>query len=440
VTIPGIGGGAESTSATVIGESVIHDGRAEQDFSTAWLVAHEAAHQWWGDLVTMRSWNDTWINESFATYADYRYAAFSLGADEGAVNLQEKKDAYFQEARTRYQRPIVFDRYAFPNDNFDRHTYQKGAAVLHLLRFVMGDAAFQRATSAFLHAYAFRAADTHDFQDVIKTATGQNLDWFFEQWVYQPGHPVLEVSHNWDENAGKLRLRVVQKQDTSTGTPIYRAPIVVEWTTPAGKESKQVWIEKREQVSEFDARQRPRMVRFDRGDHLLAEITFRKSVEELAYQLQHDDAAGRIRAAAELGNLADARVVEALRSAAAGDSFWAVRRSAVQALGTMRRPADVSFLRERALDPNSRVRTAALAALAPHQDPALAGFLRSRFEQDSSYLAQAEALRALAQCGSPDVRSFLADAARLPSPRDVIRHAAEWGLQVLDSKAQKPRR
>jgi aminopeptidase N len=109
ITIPGIGGGAESTSATVLGHVTIHDVRAEQDFSSVPLVAHEAAHQWWGDLVTMRSWSDTWINEGFASYSEYLFALHAAGKDEAAINLLNKKQSYLKEAREKYMRPIVFD-------------------------------------------------------------------------------------------------------------------------------------------------------------------------------------------------------------------------------------------------------------------------------------------------------------------------------------------
>ena len=183
ITIPGIGGGAECTSATLIGQGVIHDERADQDFPTHWLVAHEAAHQWWGDLITLRDWGHTWINESFGTYFEYLFTRYDLGDDEGAVNLQDKKNTYLNEARNRYIRPIVFHRWNTPNENFDRHTYQKGAAVIHMLRWILGDEPFRKTLSHFLRKFAFKPAGTHDFLTAVREVTGRNLDWFFEQWL-----------------------------------------------------------------------------------------------------------------------------------------------------------------------------------------------------------------------------------------------------------------
>ena len=191
VSVPS-GGGAESTSATAMTHSIMVDEKSERDFPAIGIVSHELAHQWWGDLITLRTWAHTWMNESFGTYSDYLYHRYERGDDEGAVNLRDKLNSYLREARTRYIRPIVTDRYDRPQDMFDRHTYPKGALVLHMLRNLVGDESFFAVLSHFLHRYAFDAVDTNDFIRSVKTVTGQNLDWFFDQWLFKPGHPVFE--------------------------------------------------------------------------------------------------------------------------------------------------------------------------------------------------------------------------------------------------------
>ena len=97
ITIPGIGGGAESTTATILGEKTIHDAKAEKDFPSHWLVAHEAAHHWWGDYITMQNWHHAWLNESFATYGEYLYSSHLYGEEEGKINLWKKKQSYLNE-------------------------------------------------------------------------------------------------------------------------------------------------------------------------------------------------------------------------------------------------------------------------------------------------------------------------------------------------------
>lgn len=416
ITIPRFGGGAESTSATVIGDVQIHDEKADKDFSTHWLVAHEAAHQWWGDLVTMRDWGEAWINESFATYGEYLYSKHSLGEDEGALNLMEKRNVYLEEARTKYQRPIVWGGWQIPNQNFDRHTYQKGAAVLHMLRWIMGDEPFRKAVTRLLEKHAYSTADARDFLAAIRETSGQRLDSFFDQWIYRAGHPVFEVSWEWLESGRTARLKVLQKQ-----SPLFETPVDVGIVSAGGKKVHHLRLAaKGEQSFDLACDSRPLLVRFDEGDHLLMELRFQKSVEELVFQLRNDSAMGRLWAARQLK---ERGAEAALRAAARNDAFWAVRRAAVESA-----EGEAGFFRECAVDPRSDVRAAALRRLGrPGDSPFLAG----RFRLEDSYLAQAEALRALGRTGDRSQIPLLQEASRMKSPRGILQRAAEDALRQL---------
>jgi len=414
ITIPDFGGGAESTNATVIGSKAIHDARAEQDFPTHWLVAHEAAHQWWGNLVTMRDWSHTWLNESFATYYEYLYLKHLLGEDEGVLNLLGKKRAYLTEARKKYTRPIVLDRWDWPNDNFDHHTYQKGGVVLAMLRSQLGDEAFRRSITHYLKKHAFGSVDTHDLQIAIREASGQVLDWFFDQWIFRAGHPVLEAGYTWE--SGAIKLRVQQNQ-----TALYTLPVSIGVTTAAGKRVHKVWVRLRDESFSLPCPEKPLLVHFDDEELLLKELTFPKSKEELLYQLAHDNVIGRMDAATALKPFTDdPRVAAALRKSAADDPFWAVRRDAIF-------PTDAAFLRLRATnDRSSAVRTAALATLGQLHDASLAAFFEERFHADDSYRAQAEAVRALGNLGGRT--ALLREAAAMKSPDDIVAAAAREAL------------
>jgi aminopeptidase N len=416
ITIPRFGGGAESTSATVIGDGQIHDEKADKDFPSHWLVAHEAAHQWWGNLVTMRDWSEAWINESFATYGEYLYSKHSLGEDEGALNLMEKRNVYLEEARTKYQRPIVWDGWQTPNQNFDRHTYQKGAAVLHMLRWIMGDEPFRKAVTRLLEKHAYSTADAWDFLATIRETSGQRLEAFFDQWIYRAGHPVFEVSWEWLQSARTLRLKVAQRYG-----PLFETPVDVGIVSTGGKIVHRLRIAA-EQEQSFDivCDSKPMLVRFDEGDHLLMELRFQKSVEELVFQLRTDGAMGRLWAVRQLkGRGAEA----ALRGAARNDGFWAVRRAAVESA-----EGDSGFFRECAADPASAVRAAALRRIG---GPSESAFLAQRFRLEDSYLAQAEALRALGRTGDRSRIQLINEATRMKSPRGIVKRAAEEALRQL---------
>ena len=432
----GFGGGMEATTSTMLGRSTIHDARADQDYSSDGLVAHELAHQWWGDLVTERDWADVWLSESFATYAEYLWTRYDLGEDEGALNLLDKKHSYLREAHTRYMRPLVFNRYNNPWDVMDSHSYPKGATILHMLRFVMGDGPFFRSLKQFLTAYAFKSADTHDLMTTIKNATGENMDWFFEQWIFKPGHPVFDVSYVWDEAAGQVRLKVAQTQDTSKGVPIYRTPVIVGLVFPDGPRSEKIWITKKEETFSFAAPKKPLFVRFDEGHWLLKEMTFSRAIDEMLHQLRNDDALSRMEAATDLGlRLEAAGVAAALTERAKADPFWAVRRAALESLAKDKAPAAfTAVFIDGCVDESSKVRAAALRALGDLKDRSHVAFLEDRFAKDDSYVAQSEALTSIGKCGDPSAAVFLKKAAETPSPRNMLRRSAEAALKALAPK------
>jgi len=433
VCIAGFGGGMENTSATTLGHGTIHEERAEQDFSSEGLVAHELAHQWWGDLITERTWEHVWLSESFATFSEYLWSRFDKGEDEGAVNLLGKKNSYLREAHNRYMRPLVFNRYNQPWEVMDAHSYPKGATVLQMLRFVMGEEPFFRSLQCFLHKHEFQSVDTHDLMKTIKEVTGQNLDWFFEQWVYKAGHPVFNIGYTWDENAKKVKLKVVQTQETTKYIPIHKTPVIIGIVTPDKKIAKKVWIKGKDAEFEFAVDQKPLMVRFDEDNYLLKEWTFDKSAEELLYQLNNDDVIGRMWAATELLKYKDdQKAVEGLMESAGNDPFWAVRRNAVQTLGTIQNSEHIEFFKTKCTDENSKVRTAALSALGDFKNPDLIDFLKERFQDDDSYVAQAEALRALGKYDDKTLIPFLQQAAQMKSPRNMIKRTADRIIETLE--------
>ena len=426
VTIPGIGGGAESTTATVLGQSTIHDERAEQDFPSHGLVAHEAAHHWWGDLISYRDWGETWLSESFATYSEYRWHATELGPDEAGENMRRKRESYLRQAET-VLRPVVTNQWRRPNENFDSHTYPKGAALLRLLRHITGDAEFRAGIKHFLEQHSFQPVDTDDFITAFAEAADQDIRWFVDLWLRRPGHPVLEIESTWNGDAVEMEIRQVQTPEASMGEvpEAYRAPLSVRVVTASGAEVHPFTLEGREQTLSFPSAEEPRYVRFDADDVLLAVLRIEKSEAEWMAQLADDDGAGRRRAAVALGEMGGAEARAALRGAVANDPFWAVRQAAIAGLDP-EAADDADALRTAAAgDAKSDVRTSALTRLG-----AAAGeeFLITRFREDSSYRAQAAAVTALGEIGGDGVSAILEEAAAMASPRDIVARAAREAM------------
>ena len=430
-----IGGGAEATSATILGEGAVTNRKAEIDFSFEGIIAHEVAHQWWGNLVTCRSWEHTWINESFGTYSDYLYKRYDWGEDEAAYDLLRKKNAYLREAHNRYMRPIVFNRYETPEQNFDSHTYPKGACVLHMLRFILGDDTFFRVLSEFLHKFEFQAVSTQDFIQCVKDVSGLNMDWFFEQFLYHPGHAVFEITKNWNESTKTLGLEIKQTQDEWEHVPIYKIPVNIGLYHPGGKRVEKVWLNKKTEYFEFQMDAEPLMVRFDEGNYLLKEWTFKKTEGELLFQVNNDDVPGRLWAINELKAFHNSlKTIQTWTELTTNDNFWAIREAAVHNLSEYHGSNKKDIFLQAISDTNSKVRAASIKALGELKDPSMINKFRNIYETDDSYLVMAEALIAIGKNGNKSHLRFLNEAANVRSPRNTLKNAAERAIEMIQQK------
>ena len=229
-----------------------------------------------------------------------------------------------------------------------------------------------------------------------------------------------------------MTLQANQTQQASEWVPIFQMPVVIGITTGSGRQSHTVWIRERHERFEFHCAEKPLLVRFDEGNHLLMELTFTKTVDELVFQLQHDDVVGRMWAASQLSqHLGNSGAVSALRRSAVEDPFWAVRERALQAESASLSINDVAFLKERALDSKSAVRAEALRLLGNLHNHSLVSFFEDRYNKDTSYLAQAEALREIGKCGDPSAVQFLQRASQVNSQGNIIRFAAKEALDAL---------
>ena len=427
-----MGGGAEATSATLLGEGIVTDEFTEQDYYREYVIAHEIAHQWWGDLITCRSWEHTWLNESFGTYSDHLYTRYDKGSDEGDYDLLLKKNAYLNEAHTRFMRPIVYTTFEQPGDNFNKHTYQKGACTLHLLRSILGDDSFFRTISTFLHRHEFESVTTYDFMKCIKDVTGKNMDWFFEQHFFKPGHPVLNISKEWDETSGILNITIQQEQDKWENVPIYKLPVNIGIYTDQGKTVQQYWLKEKEEIIKIPLNQEPLMVRFDEGNYLLKEWSYKKSMEELLFQIENDDMTGRLWAVDQLSEFAaNPQAIDTWKKSATDDVFWAIRAAAIEKIGEFSPTENMDLIRKATGDESSRVRTAAIRALGAMNDPSMKDFYKQTFKTDNSYAVQSAALIAIGKCGTKSDISFLKEAGKKPSYRDVVSNAAQKAMAQI---------
>ena len=211
------GGGMENVSSTTLGAEALTDRR--QGFrNMSGLNSHELGHQWFGDLVNCKDWGHIWLNESFATFMQMIYFEHSQGKWQYQREIHQATQGYLGEA-SRYKRPIATNRYPGPDSVFDSHAYPKGGVVLHTLRKELGDAAFFAGLKHYLTKHRHTAVETSQLCRAMTESSGINCEPFFDQWVYKPGHPLLEWS--WKQSGSAVEITVKQAQDTSDGTPIY---------------------------------------------------------------------------------------------------------------------------------------------------------------------------------------------------------------------------
>jgi aminopeptidase N len=263
-------GGMENASATTLGEGSLTDARAGWYLMDS-LNAHELGHQWFGDTVTCKDWGQTWLNESFATYMQYMYFEHSRGANGYAREIDAGARSYIQEAHG-YEHPIVTNFYSHADVMFDQHSYPKGALVLHTLRRMLGDAPFFAGLKLYLNSHQHTPVETNDLCEAFTTASGINCHPFFDQWVYKPGHPVINTTWKWDDSSKRVILHVSQQQDTSNGTPIYKVGTAVGIFDGGKMDSVPVMLDSKEQDIMIARPAKPEGVLFNPEHNFLCEI------------------------------------------------------------------------------------------------------------------------------------------------------------------------
>jgi aminopeptidase N len=437
-TVRDFPGGMENISATTLGDTAVHDRRAQLDVSSEDLISHELAHQWFGDMVTCRDWSHLWLNESFATFFEGVWEEHARGQDDYLYGIRKNQQQYLQAWLGGLRRPVVTNRYSDPDAVFDIYAYARGGVVLDMLRFVLGEGLFWKAINHYVEKYAWQNVETGDLIGSIEEATGQNLQWFFDEWVYKMGHPEFEITATFDEKAGRLTLRVKQTQKPDEKRPWFQSPefftmpVDIALTTTSGEQINRVWIDKPDKEFVFAADSKPLIVNFDRGNYIVKRVKFDRGIDELSYQLLHDsDVMGRVRAAEEIKSGHSDAAGRALAMAATTDKFWGVRLDAVKALAEFRPEESRAALVEALKDKESAVRRSAIESLSTSKDPKLAGYFVNIIQTDQSYFAAAEAGKALGEIGGPQAYEALVRMLARDSWEETVRIGAMAGLAAL---------
>ncbi len=231
------------------------------------LVSHELAHSWFGNFVTCKNWAELWLNEGFATFMEAAFREKMYGRQSYLNKIRRDAEIFILDDAVNNKRNALFNQNAGDvGALFDRPAtiYNKGGAVVHTLREELGDATFWKAVNIYLNRHKFASVESTDLKAAMEEASGRDLDWFFDQWVYKAGHPKLDVKHVWDPAAKTLRVTVTQNQKADAITPAaFRLPLDIEFTIGTEKQIEKINITKRVERFEFKLSARPDKIEVD---------------------------------------------------------------------------------------------------------------------------------------------------------------------------------
>ncbi|MDH3590428.1 MAG: M1 family aminopeptidase [Planctomycetota bacterium] len=418
VALPGVGGAMENISLVTWDEIFVCDEALDAewgDYVDA-INIHEMAHSYFGDDVVCRHFEHSWLKESWAVYVETAYWQDTVGKDAGDIDLFRNARAYMKEADDRYVRPIVTRTYNTSWDLYDLHLYPGGAWRIHMMRHIVGDDAFWKATTDYLETYSGRVVETADFRQKLEDHSGLNLNRFFDQWIYGKGYPKLKATYKHDAEKNQATITIEQKQvDDKKGIETFAFDLDVAIEDDKGWTTRTLAVDETRHVLVVPTNGKPKQVRFDPGLKVLFRLEFDPGHDMLVMTLNEaEDLVGRIRAAETLIKNGSQKAIAAVREAMAKEPYHGVREAVATALSESPVPGVAETLAEMLLaESDPRAKRGLAAACGTYRDPRLREALRTFLDREGEPpLSRMHALMALgAQRDENDVGRMEAETA-----------------------------
>lgn len=370
-----VAGGMENTSATTLTDTTLFSAASENIHSSEGLVAHELAHQWFGDLVTCKDWSHIWLNEGFATYYESLYAGHAHGRDEMLYDLWQRSASL--TGNTRETTPIFRRDFRDPGDMFDHLAYGKASWVLHMLRCQLGPDLYRKAIKTYLERHRHGNVVTDDLREILEEVSGLALDQFFDQWIYHGGYPELQVSYQWDQQLKQAKIIIRQTHTVTNTVLLFDLPATLRFKGKFGSQDRSVRINRVSEDFTFPLDSAPEIVRFDPELTVLARVRFTPPRPMLLAQVNdNSDVLGRLIAIDELSGSPDKEVLSALNRSLNEDAFYGVRAKAAQALRSVHNEQALQILLESLKQPDARVRLRVVDAIGSFYDNRVLAALR----------------------------------------------------------------
>ena len=426
-----VAGGMENTTLTILTEGTLHTDATENIRSSQSLVAHEMAHQWFGDYVTCKDWSHTWLNEGFATYYEDLYDGYKNGRDGMLANLYATA-GYLVRARGEHK-PIVYREYRNAGEQFDYRTYSKGGWVLHMLRTELGEKLFRKCVKTYLERHALDSVVTEDLRSVIEEFTGRSFDRFFDQWIYRGRHPDLKVSYNWSQKDKLAKVSVEQTHKVDDKVGLFHFRTKIRFMIDGKAIDREIAIDSKQHDFYFALAKGPEIVRFDPDYGLLADIKFDKPAAMLYSQLENtDDIIGRLRAIDVLKKKKDKKAIAALKEVLNNDPSDRVRRNASSALRQIHTEDAFEALADSMKQQDARVRQQVVGDVGGFYRPESLQLTKRVLRKEKNPEILTRAIHNLGQYHDKAARKLMLEYLGTRSYRNSIASAAIEVIRKLD--------
>jgi len=399
-------GGMENVSQTTLTTRAIQDEETRKVRSAEGLVAHELAHQWFGDLITCKDWSHIWLNEGFATYYDALYHEDEYGRDRFLWEIRGNANAVLKAKNDL--KPMIWKKYEGEVEQFDYRAYSKGSWILHMLRSRLGDELYRKVIKAYLERFSFDVARTEDLMGIIEELSGQDWDQFFDEYVFHAHHPELSVAYSYDAKTKLAKISVEQKQKLSETVLTFTVPLNVRFISGKTVHTETLQVSQTKEDFYVSLSKKPEVFRVDPDFELLAKIDTKTPKPMLFAQLKNeDDMMGRILAIESLQKNADKKVIVAITKVLNEDSFWGVRTVAADALKEIGTEDAREALLESLYQDDARARDAVVKALGAYFHESVPFKLTSLLEDEPNAYIASSAIGGLAPYHSEDVEAAL---------------------------------
>jgi aminopeptidase N len=375
-------GAMENTTATVFGDFYLIDERAYLDRNYVGTNAHELAHQWFGDLITARSSAHHWLQESFATYYNMLYEKRAFGQDYYDWKRREATNSALKASLDNYK-PI-----AHSNAGTTRH-YPKGAHVLHMLKYVVGEEEYNKSIKYYLEKHAYKNVDSKDLLVAFHETLGVSLDWFWEQWVYRGGEPHYNVSFSdvIETNVRKTKIEISQIHHINDVVGYFKMPIILDVVyTDGTKDTKKAWVDgpNTSVIIPNKNNKEIAFILFDPNSEIMKKVDFDKPFQMLVNQAKKaENMLDRYDAVVALTNYPTAQKRDALLEVYKNEKFHLIKNEIIDQLKDESHPASISLIQDATEDKDVKVRLKVIEAIPYAPAP-----LNESFEallKDSSY-------------------------------------------------------